>query len=116
MTKTETRFLLQKWFPELAADFLWRGSVTGTSSHELYGLAVTVNFVGSAMSGDIRRRSLTPSVKPLKGKEAGRSSQAGVVRLGWLTLGSPVPEALPNILGVVVESNYLRKLWGSTGS
>ena len=44
LTKTENKIPVQKWFPELAADFLWRGR-TGTSSHELYGLAVTANFV-----------------------------------------------------------------------
>jgi len=113
--KDGNKIPLHKWFPELAADFLWRGSVTGTSSHELYGLAVTANFVGSAMSGDIKEAFLDTIRETVEGKKP------SLVKRGWRKatwLGDAWfsgPEALPNILGVVVESNYLRELWTEQG-
>jgi uncharacterized protein (DUF697 family) len=113
--KDGNKIPVHKWFPELAADFLWRGSVTGNKSHDLYGLAITADFVGSAMSGDIKEAFLNTIRQTVQGKKPSRIKSAWHKAVWLADAWFSAPEALPNILGTIVESNYLRALWTEQG-
>ena len=71
---------------------------------------MTANFVGFCHGGDIREAFLDTIRETVEGKKPGMIKR--LASCDWLAdAWFSGPEALPNILGVVVESNYLRKFW-----